>query len=234
MNLSPGFLRFAAGCAVLSAATTLCVHLIPGAEVAVTFDQQVALHSNTIYLARLWIVLFHILIVIVSLWGVAAARTGAGVGGWLGLGFAAYLLFGWAELFRTAMALFALNHGWRSRYADDSAVRDTLRPLLAGWPDLNAALFFLLILGFCLGNLFYGISFLTARERDRLECGLGFALLVWSFSGMATLLHGYTALRWVPELPDWWSWTFQPFVRVLLGLWLWREARVVSTLGSRR
>src|SRR5256885_1256832 len=112
MKFSCGFLRFAAICALLSVLTTLCVHLLPGAGAAVTFDQQVALHTNSVYLAGLWIVALHILIVTTSLWGVAASRFHRS-GGWFGLGFAAYLLFAWAELFRTTMALFALNRGWR-------------------------------------------------------------------------------------------------------------------------
>lgn len=227
MKVSAGFLRFAAICAFLSAVTTLCVHLLPGAEVAVTFEEQVALHVNTVYLARLWIVLSHILIVTCSLWGVAACRLKSS-GGWLPLGFSAFLLFAWAELFRTAMALFALNAGWRARYADDPGVRETLRPLLAAWPDLNAALFFLLILGFCVGNFFYGIGLLGGRGPRRLDLTLGIALLIWSLTGLLTLLHDYASFHRVPDLPEWWAWTFQPAVRLLIGVWLWRESRLAS------
>lgn len=204
-------------------ATTFCVHLIPGAEVARTFEDQIALHRNSIYLLRLWIVLFHILIVLASLWTVVVCRFEQSAS-WLGLGFAGYLLFGGAELLRTSMALFTLNGGWRARYESDATMRDTLRPLLEMWPDLNQALFFLLILGICLGNLFYGIGLISGFNGRRFDVFLGWALLLWFLYSLTSILHKYVSER-VPSFPDWWAWTFQPAVRLGLGIWLWKQAK---------
>ncbi len=52
------FYEVAGICALLSGLTTFAVHLLPLAwSSATTFDQQVALRLNPLYLARLWMVL---------------------------------------------------------------------------------------------------------------------------------------------------------------------------------
>src|SRR5205814_8380221 len=93
MPVTKSFIRFAAICALLSAITTLGVHLIPGGEVASNFDERIALQTNKVYLARLWVVLFHIVIVLTSLWAVAILNWRPAPG-WIGFGFLASLLFG--------------------------------------------------------------------------------------------------------------------------------------------
>ncbi|PYI88561.1 MAG: hypothetical protein DMF03_10110 [Verrucomicrobia bacterium] len=229
MRIMKTFIRFAAICALLSAITTLGVHLIPGSEVATNFDERIALHTNKLYLARLWIVLFHIIIVLSSLWGVAILNWRRAPG-WIGLGFVGYLLFALAELFRTSLVLFALNRDWRSTFTHatgDSATQNILQPLLAGWPGVNDALFFLLVVGFLLGNLFYGISFVSSPRRfDRL---IGIMLLLWAGLGCLTVLQQYADVRSLPPTPDWIAWTYQPLVRVVLGLWLWNAVPVDET-----
>jgi hypothetical protein len=226
MPVTKTFIRFAAICALLSAITTLGVHLIPGSEVATNFDERIALHTNKLYLTRLWIVLFHIIIVLSSLWGVAILNWRRAPG-WIGLGFLGYMLFAVAELFRTSLALFALNRDWRASFAratSDYSAQDILRPLLAAWPGVNDALFFLLVVGFLLGNLCYGISFVSSPRRfDRL---VGITLFLWAGLGCLTLLQQYAGVRSLPVPPDWIAWTYQPLVRVMIGLWLWNAVPV--------
>lgn len=199
---------------------------MPGSEVATNFDERIALHTNKLYLARLWIVLFHIIIVLSSLWGVAILNWRRAPG-WIGLGFLGYMLFAVAELCRTSLALFALNRDWRASFAratSESATQDILRPLLAGWPGVNDALFFLLVVGFLLGNLCYGISFVSSPRRfDRL---VGIMLFLWAGLGCLTVLQQYAGVRSLPAAPDWIAWTYQPLVRVMLGLWLWNALPV--------
>jgi hypothetical protein len=176
-RFSPTFIRFTAICAFLSALTTFGVHLLPLLHPASNFEEQARLASHPIYIFRLWWVLIHILFVLASMWGVACAkyRTAAG---WIGLGMGGYFIFGLAELTRVSLTLSAVN-GWRMRYLTeaDPAVKEFLRQTLLNWMQINDALFFLLILGFLLGNLFYAIAFYKGLG---LEKTVSILLFVWS------------------------------------------------------
>ena len=225
MSFTAGFFRFAAACALLSAITTLGVHLIPGAEKAVTFEQRIALHADPVYIARLGNVLVHILLVIASMWGVAAAKRKTAAG-FMGLGFLGYLLFALAEIFRTSLGLFMVNRGWRARFAGaDEATQNELRTLLSAWPGINDALFFLLVLGFFIGNLFYGSVLVRGAGFERT---LGTILLFWAALGFYGMANGFLGAAWLPDVPDFVAWTFQPAVRVLIAIWLWGVAASVT------
>jgi hypothetical protein len=221
VTFSRAFLRFAAACAVLSALTTFGVHLFPNLYPApATFEAQVALHANPIWVFRLWWVLVHILLVLISMWGFAGVklRTAAGP---VGIGLMGFLLFGFAEFVRVSFSLFALR-AWRAQYAaaGEEAAREALRTLLEAWPGINRSLFFLLAFGFLLGNLFYGIA---TRSGEGLEKGVGAVLLLWSAISLAGILNDYGGVSFL-ALPEWLSVTFQPAARVLVGIWLWKSA----------
>ncbi|MCI0417282.1 hypothetical protein L0222_31325, partial [bacterium] len=53
--------RGTAVCAFFSALTTLGVHLLPLLHPAPTFEEQLLLANNSVYIFRLWVVLIHIL-----------------------------------------------------------------------------------------------------------------------------------------------------------------------------
>ena len=77
MNFTPRFFRFAAVCALLTALTTLVVHVMPNLwSDAMSFEQQVELRLNPLYLTNRWVVLLHCVLVVVSMFalGLSAAR----------------------------------------------------------------------------------------------------------------------------------------------------------------
>lgn len=220
MRFSPTFFRVAAVCALLSAITTFGVHLLPRlVPPPVTFEDQIALAVNPAYVFRLWWVLAHILLVLFSMWGFAAAKLPSAAGP-AGFGLFGFLLFGLAELVRTSLALNSVN-AWRGLYAaaPDETARAMLRGYLLAWPQVGNALFFLLALGFFLGNLCFGIA--TWRGRG-LEKAVSSVLLVWSAISLAGIASEYGGQAWL-ELPEWVAVTYQPAARTLVAVWLWRE-----------
>jgi hypothetical protein len=124
MNLSPRFFRFGAVCAVLTALTTLIVHIVPNLWAdATTFEQQVELRLNPIYLAQRWTILLHCALVILSMFVLGAAKLRSAPL-LVSCGFLGYLCFGFTEILRTSISIFAVNRTWRAGYA---AAADTLR-----------------------------------------------------------------------------------------------------------
>jgi hypothetical protein len=220
---SRSFLRFAAICAFGSALTTFGVHLLPLLHPANTFEQQLLLSQSPIYKLRLWIVLVHISFVLVSMWGFAAVKYKTDAG-WIGLGLAGYALFGLAEFFRISFAMNAITP-WRARMLTelDPQIRGDLREYLLSWPQINDALFFLLVVGFLVGNIFYAIA--TTKSRG-LEKWISSLLFIWALLGSITLLHEFLNQRWLNFVPEFVSYTFQPFVRIVIGIWLWKETKI--------
>ncbi|MBA3713189.1 MAG: hypothetical protein H0W76_12190 [Pyrinomonadaceae bacterium] len=225
MRFSVTFFKATAVCAILSGVTTLGVHLLPPTDIgAMNFEQRIALHSDSFYIFRLWVVVLHILLVVASMWGVAAKKlnTSAGV---IVIGFLGYLLFALSELLRTSVVLFAVNRAWRAQYAQETseAVRAMLRANMIGWAGVSEALFFLLLLGFFIGNLFYGLAFVRGTG---LEKTVGVVLLVWSAITLTGIAGDYIEISSVPQPSEWVAWTFQPLARLLVGAWLWKSSAV--------
>lgn len=133
-------------CAFLSGLTTFGVHLLPRLYAGPNdFERLVGLHADPVYILRLWLVIFHILLVTASMWGVAARKLNDSAGPMI-LGFLGYLLFAAAELVRTAMGLFTLNRGWRAAYAETTqeTLKSSLRIMMDAWPAIGEAFFFCL------------------------------------------------------------------------------------------
>lgn len=230
MRFNATFFKLTAVCSLLSGLTTLGVHLLPRLYAGpADFERLVGLHANPIYIARLWIVVVHILLVVAAMWGVAAKKlkTDAGI---MILGLLGYLLFAAAELFRTALGLYALNRGWRAAYvqATDETVRAALRTLMTGWSGINDGFFFLLVVGFLIGNLLYGLVLVKGVRLERL---LGIALLIWAIIGLCGLLNEYGGIN-IWTAPEWHAWTYQPTVRFLIAAWLWQTPSIVIGLNS--
>jgi hypothetical protein len=80
------------------------------------------------------------------LWRVAAAKYKTAAG-WVGLGLGSYWIFGLAEFFRVSFALNAITP-WRARLLNEPnpEMGRLLKENLLSWPQINNALFFLLVL----------------------------------------------------------------------------------------
>lgn len=212
------FYRLAGVCALLTAATTLPIHLL--SFPSGTFEQRIALHSNPLYLSRLGLVTVHVCLVVVSMLGVALHRRSAFLP-LATLGFLRYFVFALGELLRTALTFFALNAAWRTAWATatDSTVRESMATLLAAWPGINDALFHLFLFEFVAGTACYAAILLRGSGLER-ATGLVFA--VWALVNCEGWFAG--VIPGAVELPAFVSATLQPLGRVLVGIWLWRAA----------
>ena len=228
MNLSPRFFRIGAVCAVLTALTTLVVHIVPNlwAE-ATTFEQQVELRLNPIYLAQRWTILVHCALVIVSMFVLGAAKLRSAPL-LVSFGFLGYLCFGFTEILRTSISIFAVNRTWRAGYATavDDATREHFRSLITAYGGINEALFFIFYTGFAIGLVCYGLAFLRSEGR---KSHLGPLFLVWVLLDVPGFIDTVSGAESLGRNFEWVGPYFLPLARLYVGVWLWKNA---DRLGS--
>lgn len=233
MNISARFLRFGAVCALLTALTTVVVHWVPDLWANVTtFEQQLELRLNPIYITRLWAVILHCLLVIVSMFalGVTKFRNAPAL---ITFGFLSYVIFAFTEILRTSLGLFALNRTWRTGYAaaTDETTREALRATIGAFPGINSALFFIFFLAFTLGTLCYGLAFL---RTEGWTAPIALLFLFWAATGVPALIDTISHQELFGRYFEWVGYYFLPLARVFVGVWLWKNADILAIEMNRR
>jgi hypothetical protein len=221
MQFSPSFYRTAAVCSVLSAVTTLLLIFLPEFFAPTDgFAGRMQRAMDPAYVLRSWVYLLHPFLVFTAALGVAMrlrrTHSVAAVVGLLG-----FVLWAFTEAGQQTLTLFAFDR-WRAAWlAGDEAVRAHMSLSVAIYDGLWDAMYFLLLIGFTIGNAAYGSAVVRARALSRV---VGCFLLA-ACALTLTIIAG--ELRWftLPEPIDSWSYpAIQPLGRVLIGVWLWRAA----------
>jgi hypothetical protein len=228
MNLTSRFFRFGAVCAVLTALTTLVVHIVPCLWAdATTFEQQADLRLDPIYLAQRWTILVHCTLVIISMFVLGAAKLRSAPV-LVSFGFLGYLGFGFTEIVRTSISIFAVNRTWRAGYAAaaDDATREHFRSLITAYGGINDALFFIFYTAFLIGLVCYGLAFLRSEGR---KSHLGFLFLLWSLLSVPGFIDAIMGRESLGRYFEWVGPYFLPLARLYIGVWFWKNA---ERLGS--
>ena len=222
-RVSPAFIKFASICAILTAFTTIAVHWLPDLwSNAVTFESRVQLRHNAVYLGRLWFVLIHCVLVVISMAAIPCLLNGAArliaV-----FGFGCYVMFAFVEILRTSLSIFAVNRAWRAGYetSNDDMRRQTFRDALDTFGGVNDTLFFLFFAAFTVGVFCYGLALLL---RSGIDQGVGLLFLLWGVLNLPDLVGAIAGNEALGKGFDWVGRYFQPAARFLIGLWLWTVA----------
>lgn len=218
-NFPGSFYRTMALCSVASALTTLLLIFLPRFYgPAASLDERVLFLNNPFYQLRAWAYLLHPFLVLAAALGVAAAlwRSAASL---VLPGFLGFLLWAFTEAGQQTLTLTVFHRLARAWPQADAYAREILRAQIASYDALWDAMFLLLLLGFLIGNVLYGIACL--RER-----GLTRTLGVFYFGASFLTLTGISGEVGGPNLPPLLStWLYpllQPTARLLIGIWLWR------------
>lgn len=221
MALTQSSLRFASLAAALSALTTFLLWLLPQLYQAPSdFSQTIALHQNSLYLARLWVNFVHIFAALTA-YAAAACLLWHRSALLAGLGFVWFVLWGLTELIGVSTNLMAVNATWRAGFASATpAVQEQLRVLLLGFAGVWDALFFLLLVCFTLGSLCFGLAALDGKGVERV---VGILFLLAVPLSAAIIIGGYTRHEWVAGPINYIYPVLQPISRAVLAVWLWRR-----------
>jgi hypothetical protein len=232
-RVSANFVWVASICALLTVLTTIGVHWVPRLwESAMTFDAQVQLRNNRIYVGQHWMILVHCVLVVISMAAIPMLLNGTARLVAL-LGFGSFIMFAFVELLRTSLSIFAVNRAWRSGYemASDDSTRATFRSAIETFSGINDALFFLFFAAFTVGLFCYGLALLQTNGVDH---KIAFLFLVWALLNLPGLIAFATAKESIGSAFGWVGPYFQPVARLLIGAWLWSVSkRIVADKISR-
>ena len=216
-------------CSGLSAVTTLLLIFLPSFYLpAEGFEGRMARVHDPAYVLRSWVYLVHPFLVLMAALGVALRMRLVAPGPVL-VGSLGFLLWAFSEAAQQTLTLFAFDR-WRVAYPSaDEVLRTQIRMQVAVYDGLWDALFVLLLIGFAIGNLLFGVVLWREDGLSRLVGGFFLAACLLTLSILAGEVLGFTLPG---PLAAWAYPAIQPLGRTLIGAWLWRAAEV-RVAGAR-
>lgn len=213
-------------CSILGATTTALLIFLPAVE-ALDFESRVQLYQNKLYVTKLWILFFH-----------PQFNTMASLGVFVLLfrkyplqiipGTLFLLVWFYSEMAQQAFLIDALNQMWRPGYieAADEITLNINRTLIHGATGLSDSKYFLVIYGFGLGSLLYGLAFVQEQKMGK---WIGLSLIFIGILSLFSFLRYYLNLDFLSPYVDWsYTWIYpylQPVVRIVIGVWIFNKIR---------
>jgi hypothetical protein len=228
VRFTPAFYRFAAILSVASAVTTLGLIFLPGMMApADDFAARMARVNDPVYRLYGWMYFAHPFLVVTAALAVAM-RLRREAASLVVPGLLAFLLWGSTEAAQQALALFAFNP-WRVAWlAGDPAVRATMEARTAMYDGLWNAMYFLLIVCFCIANALYAVAMWRRGGLSRVVGAFYAAAAALTLQIILVEVGGAPLL---PDALDFWLYPLtQPLARTLIGVWVWRHADEGSAL----
>lgn len=219
MSFTPTFYRLAALCSFASALTTLGLIFLPGLMApADDFAARMARVGDPAYRVYAWVYFAHPFLVSMAALAVAM-RLRREAASLVVPGLLAFLLWGATEALQQAMTLFAFNP-WRIAWlAGDEAVRAAMQERTALYDGAWNAMYFLLVVAFCIGNALYAAALWRRRAFSRVVGAFYAAAALLTLQVIVVEVGGPQLL---PDALDFWLYPiFQPLARTLIGAWLW-------------
>ncbi len=211
---------FSAVCALITVFTTIAIHNIH--VPAANFEERVLLYKNSLFLLLNWIIMFHCLMVLFSMLGVALVIEKHSRALAI-LGFLFFSLFVFSEWQRTLNTLWHIN-GLRRQYtvtADENTLQ-LIRFEIQNRLSQSNVYFLVFILGFSLGNACYGLAIIKGKGSDRL---LGAGLLLWFCCTSCAFMYDFVHAQWLRKIVDVCNNYYQPFIRLVIACWLFQKAK---------
>lgn len=223
------FLRLAAICSFLGALTTILLIFLPNPE-ATDFETRTLLYNNQLYLSKLWILFMHPQVNFLASLGLACVLfrkypTQMLVGTFF------LLVWAYTEMSQQALLIDTLNQIWRPAYAgaEGESAKVMYTTLIQAAQGISDSKYFLVIYGFGLGSLLYGLAMIWEGDWTK---WLGAALI---FIGVLSLLsfgRYYLGISALNSFVNWcYAWIYsylQPLVRIAIGIWILQKVQYVE------
>lgn len=217
-------LKFTAICSILGAVTTALLIFLPNPPAA-SFEERALLFDNSRYIMKLWILFIHPQVNLMASFGIAfllfqkyPLRITVGM----------LFLFVWAitEITQQALLIDALNQMWRPGYvnAETELDKGMYHTLLLAANGISDSKYFLVIYGFGLGSLMFGLAII---QEVKLGKAIGVALIFIGVLSLASFLRyyaGFSSLNSFANLSYQYIYPYlQPAVRIGIGVWIYQQ-----------
>ena len=223
------FLRIASICSFLGAITTILLLYLPSA-VADGFEAQAALHSNKLYITKLWILFFHPQLNFIATIGIAVLffnKFPEIVIPALLLSF----LYTVAEMAQQAFLIDAVNIYWRPGYLNevDEIKRASFVTNLSSVEAIWESMYLIFQYGFALGSILIGFLLLKTKNYAK---WIGISKIIIGISVVMAFLYNYMGVEPLLGSINWfYAWIYpvlQPAVRIAIGIWLWKQLTLIN------
>ena len=196
-------------------------------------QNSILLYKDDLYIAKLWILFFHPQFNFIAALGIAVVLIKKYP---LEIVVGTFFLLVWTvtEMTQQALLIDALNQYWRPAYmaAQDQMGRDIYLALIKGTDALSDSKYFVLLYGFAMGSVFYGIA--MTREKG-ISRWLGIAYLFIGVLSLCAFSSYYLGAAYLSDPVAWcYEWIYpylQPLVRIAVAAWLflcWKENRKLA------
>ncbi len=211
-------LKIAGIAAIATAITTFLLWLLPKLyDYPSDINESVLLVNNPYYMGRLWVNFFHIPLAITAYFGLAYKLRERELPKVI-LGMIWFLIWGIVEMVGVSGTIFAVNKTWRANYpAASESVQEMLQANIDYYSTIWNSMFFVLLIAFLLGTLFFGWATWKGKGLEKI-----LSYLFWLAVPLTLLiiLSGYFGMSGLDKLVDMTYPVLQPVSRFVLGVFL--------------
>jgi hypothetical protein len=215
------FLWIAAACSLLGAVTTALLIFLPISE-AVDFESRVMLHADSFYMARHWILFLHPQFNFIASLGIAYLLIMRFPWQMI-LGTVFLFIWAYTEMSQQALLIDSLNQIWRPGHfmALDEMSRFEYKVLISAAEGISDSKYFLLLYGFGLGSLLYGLAMIFLKGLGR-AIGIGLIFIgILSLTAFTLYYMGFQSAEGIVYWSYQWIYPYlQPLVRIGIGVWI--------------
>lgn len=221
---SPAAMKVAAISSMVSAVTTLLLIFLPNIyPPPQDFADRIALTENPWFQLRAWTYYVHpflCFVAAVGIWRITRLHDR----GLALLGLFAIAVWAYTEALQQALTNVGAGWNWFPAYAGaDAAGRALIEERWQMFFGLWDGLYFLLLTGFLLAHLLFGLVLARSKGVDRIA---GVGLLAVAALSLLNFSAGYGGPAWTGAVAGVAYPLLQPAVRFGLGLWIWRQRYV--------
>ena len=137
-------------------------------------------------------------------------------------------IWAYTEMTQQSLLIDALNQFWRPGYVDakDEISKNMYETLIKAASGISDSNYFLVIYGFGLGSLLYGLGFIWEKGLGRL---IGISLIFIGILSLASFVRYYLGMSFLSPLVDGcYKHIYpylQPLVRIGIGIWILKEIK---------